>query len=311
VPVSLLSSDPTTVFLWNSETQSYENPGSLSEFTGYWVYSPTTRVVRLKQARHIGTLVGRSLVPALEGGGAPSGMIRPPAKPDWTAALRLEVENGPSRTVELGISKDSAVGYDRLDMPQPPMPAGTFSAFYATVNDLARRLTRSLQPLDGASAEWTLVAQLPQPGALRWKSASLPRGYQLMLDAPDGERDLSQPGEAHLDAGRHEIRVRLLWNAPSASRLLANYPNPFNPETWIPFELKEASDVRLQIYDATGDRVRTFDLGPRPAGYYTSRTEAVYWDGRNALGERVASGVYFYEIQAGGYREMRRMVILK
>jgi hypothetical protein len=93
--------------------------------------------------------------------------------------------------------------------------------------------------------------------------------------------------------------------------LLPNYPNPFNPETWIPFTLSNASEVTLRVYDMDGRVVRTLDLGARESGSYASREGAAYWDGRNELGEKVASGVYFYELSADAYREIRRMVILK
>jgi hypothetical protein len=101
------------------------------------------------------------------------------------------------------------------------------------------------------------------------------------------------------------------WSPPSASRLLANYPNPFNPETWIPFELKEGSEVEVRIYAIGGRVIRHLDLGYREPGYYTDRAEAIYWDGRNETGERVASGVYFYELSAGEFRDVRRMAIMK
>ena len=93
--------------------------------------------------------------------------------------------------------------------------------------------------------------------------------------------------------------------------LLPNYPNPFNPETWIPFSLSQASETTLRIYDIDGQVIRTLELGAREAGSYASRERAAYWDGRNDLGEKVASGVYFYELSADAYREIRRMVILK
>ncbi|MBM3216847.1 tandem-95 repeat protein, partial [Candidatus Poribacteria bacterium] len=99
--------------------------------------------------------------------------------------------------------------------------------------------------------------------------------------------------------------------ASRRTALLPNFPNPFNPETWIPFELKEGSAVTVTIHDTTGALVRKLDLGYREPGYYTSRSEAAYWDGRNELGERVASGVYFYELRAGSYQQTRRMVIDK
>ena len=99
--------------------------------------------------------------------------------------------------------------------------------------------------------------------------------------------------------------------APEATALLANYPNPFNPETWIPYHLANDTDVSLSIYDMDGALVRELDLGHQRAGYYTDRSRAAYWDGRNGLGERVASGVYFYQLRAGDYLQMRKMVIVK
>ena len=93
--------------------------------------------------------------------------------------------------------------------------------------------------------------------------------------------------------------------------LLPNYPNPFNPETWIPYQLAAASSVQIHIYDLMGQRVRTLDLGQQPAGAYLSRNRAAYWDGRNALGEHVATGVYFYRLETDDFTEMKRMVIVK
>ena len=98
---------------------------------------------------------------------------------------------------------------------------------------------------------------------------------------------------------------------PDATVLLANYPNPFNPETWIPYHLATSTDVRINIYNAQGILVRALTLGHQSAGYYTSRSRAAYWDGRNALGERVASGIYFYQLQADEISPLRKMVILK
>ena len=93
--------------------------------------------------------------------------------------------------------------------------------------------------------------------------------------------------------------------------LLSNYPNPFNPETWIPYQLATGSKVRITIYDTRGTVVRVLKLGYQPMGYYTSRTRAAYWDGRNTLGEPVASGVYFYTLTAGEFTATRKMLIRK
>ena len=98
---------------------------------------------------------------------------------------------------------------------------------------------------------------------------------------------------------------------PKETVLLPNYPNPFNPETWIPYQLSAPADVSISIYAADGRLVRTLDLGHQSVGIYESRSRAAYWDGRNALGERVASGVYFYTLTAGDFAATRKMLIKK
>ena len=93
--------------------------------------------------------------------------------------------------------------------------------------------------------------------------------------------------------------------------LLANYPNPFNPETWIPYQLADPTDVTLRIYAVDGGLVRTVSLGHQPAGVYQDRGRAVYWDGKNEFGEPVASGIYFYTLTAGDFTATRKMLIRK
>ena len=98
---------------------------------------------------------------------------------------------------------------------------------------------------------------------------------------------------------------------PEKTQLLANYPNPFNPETWIPYELAADTTVKITIYNTQGVVIRTLELGHQSAGYYTGRDRAAYWDGRNAVGEQVASGIYFYQFETDAMSSMRKMVILK
>ena len=98
---------------------------------------------------------------------------------------------------------------------------------------------------------------------------------------------------------------------PEKTQLLANYPNPFNPETWIPYELATDTNVKITIYNTQGVVIRTLELGHQSAGYYTGRDRAAYWDGRNAFGEQVASGIYFYQLETDTLSSMRKMVILK
>ena len=98
---------------------------------------------------------------------------------------------------------------------------------------------------------------------------------------------------------------------PQDTLLAQNFPNPFNPETWIPYQLSKATEVKIDIYDISGHLVRSLDLGWKPLGSYMTPSGAAYWDGKNAVGERVASGIYFYTLQTSDFAATRRMVILK
>lgn len=98
---------------------------------------------------------------------------------------------------------------------------------------------------------------------------------------------------------------------PKTTALLPNYPNPFNPETWVPYQLAAAADVMLTIYAADGTLVRTLALGHRAAGVYQSKSRAAYWNGRNELGEPVASGIYFYTLTAGDFSATGKMLVRK
>ena len=110
---------------------------------------------------------------------------------------------------------------------------------------------------------------------------------------------------------RIELPVLIAYEIPTKTELLANYPNPFNPETWIPYRLAKDAFVSLTIYDGNGRVVRTLNVGHRIAAVYESQAKAIYWNGKNNLGEQVASGVYFYTLTAGDYAATRKMLILK
>ena len=110
---------------------------------------------------------------------------------------------------------------------------------------------------------------------------------------------------------RIDLPALVAYEIPAKTELLANYPNPFNPETWIPYRLAGDAFVSLTIYDGNGRAVRTLNVGHRIAAVYERRSKAIYWDGKNGLGEPVASGIYFYSLSAGDYSGTRKMVILK
>ena len=104
------------------------------------------------------------------------------------------------------------------------------------------------------------------------------------------------------------------WAAPiipMETALLSNYPNPFNPETWIPYQLKKPAEITMTIFNIHGQAVRTLEVGHRPPGVYRNRERAAYWDGRNKMGEAVANGVYFYRLTAGDFSATRKMLVGK
>ena len=117
--------------------------------------------------------------------------------------------------------------------------------------------------------------------------------------------------DAMIKTGIVVLEQLLAALTPPETALLLNYPNPFNPETWIPYQLGEDANVTLTIYDTNGIMIRRLDLGHQSADYYTNRGKAAYWDGRNEGGESVASGLYFYQLATPSFRQLRRMVIVK
>ena len=137
-----------------------------------------------------------------------------------------------------------------------------------------------------------------------------------IISAADVERWLAQTqglgvGDANFQRGIRFLEGSLAALTPNETTLLPNFPNPFNPETWIPYRLAREAEVAITIYDTKGRQVRRLALGNQPAGYYAERGKAAYWDGRNERGEVVASGIYIYQFRAGDYAASRRMVIVK
>ena len=137
-----------------------------------------------------------------------------------------------------------------------------------------------------------------------------------IISAADVERWLTDAqglgvGDANFQRGIRFLEGLLAALTPKETTLLPNYPNPFNPETWIPYRLAREAEVAITIYDTKGTLVRRLALGHREAGHYAARGKAAYWDGRNEDGEAVASRIYIYQFRAEDYAASRRMVIVK
>jgi hypothetical protein len=115
--------------------------------------------------------------------------------------------------------------------------------------------------------------------------------------------------------GQHAVaKVELTVTSnprPTTVAVGQNHPNPFNPETWIPYQLSSPAEVTIRIYNVKGQLIYSLNLGHQPAGFYLSKDKAIHWDGKDSLGDTVASGMYFYTLQAGEFRATRKMVIMK
>jgi len=289
---------PNTVFGWDG--YGYAVASQLWPYHGYWVYNPGSAYdLTLSQLRY------RADTPA-----SPPLAVAP--EPAWETALRVSVSGGKPSMLHIGTADRARAGYDAMDIAAPPVPGRlSHASLHALEDGTAGRLSRSIVPTARGAASWPLLATLSTAGTVAWDGIDLGQGESLRLHVDGRAYDLGRPGAVNLGSGGHDMVARFTRVAPSTTRLLANYPNPFNPETWIPFELREPADVRVRIYAVDGVLVRDLDLGHRSAGYYTTRADAAYWDGRNATGERVASGMYLYELRAAGHSEVRRMLVLK
>ena len=131
------------------------------------------------------------------------------------------------------------------------------------------------------------------------------------IEAWIAQARLEDDGSLAFKQGIENLKALLASLIPEETALHRNYPNPFNPETWIPYQLAESAEVTLTIYDINGQLVRRLAVGHQAAGMYQNRSRAVYWDGRNLLGESVASGLYFYTLTASEFTATRKMLILK
>ena len=185
------------------------------------------------------------------------------------------------------------------------------NAFYLSkpleASDTSNKRAQDRDFLDVAQANYK-----PKP-----KSKLVDSGVTIPEVAVDRD-SMNRPQGVGYDIGAYELPNvasnalnRVDEQVALEDGLLQNYPNPFNPETWMPFELATDAEVTITIYDTQGSKVRTIDLGFQPAGVYRTKAQAGFWDGRNGDGEHVASGVYFYQMQAGDYTATRKMLIMK
>ena len=215
---------------------------------------------------------------------------------DFTEIVRFEVDDMNVYT-QYDVNGDGKINIQDL--------VAVAQAFGSTANDSADVNS------DGTVNIQDLVQVASRLGE---ESAAAPAAHSLTTNQIRSW--LTQALQANDGTPAFHRGIRVLQNLllkmhPETTALLPNYPNPFNPETWIPYHLADASDVRITIYNTNGTVVRVLKIGHRAPGFYIDKNRAAYWDGRNTLGESVASGLYFYQLQVDNLIQTRKLVIQK
>jgi len=279
-----------TLYGWRAKGFSYQASSRIEPGKGYWV---------LAQQDCQLTVGGEIGVPA-----APKVV----AEPATIIAINLSAGEW-QQDLEIGLDRSARNSFESMDRPIPPSgPIEMEHQSYLIGNPY--RLSRDVRPVSEEEISWQMRVSSPDPVDLTIDSQQIPRGQELVIIDGQVETVLTAGGMMELDSGDRQLTVSLR-PLPKVTQVRQNYPNPFNPETWIPYQLNQASEVSLSVYSDNGKLVRQIDLGLKPAGNYQRTERAIYWDGRNANGESVSSGVYFYRLQAGNFSQTRKMVILK
>ena len=273
------------------------------------------------------------------------GYLMPPAtKPvAWNAGPRIYGSDAPGRfdlkltlysafasdlTTTLGTHPDARPGWDRLDQSEPPALSRTVSAYFDHPGwkNRSGRYNHDYQPAlqMGEERAWSFVVYTDRQDAaltLSWQESipHIPEDIALHFRRTDpistDWQDMREVRSVRLHPDsritRIAFQVRARWPAVEQTALMPCFPNPSNPEVWIPYELAAEGPVEIHIFNLLGQQVRRLDLGVRPRGRYVSPARAAHWDGRNALGAPVSSGVYFCVLRADGFVAMRKLTILK
>ena len=164
-------------------------------------------------------------------------------------------------------------------------------------------------------SDYTITRYIGQTGSMPYLRYTLEPGVNQFIDTDvEEEATYTYQVTVHFLSGaelKSELFTVTVLPVIKKTALLQSYPNPFNPDVWIPYELENQDSVVIEIYNAAGQLVCTLDLGTQPRGQYISKSKAAHWDGRTFFGERAASGVYFYVLKTGKFAATRKMVILK
>ena len=196
---------------------------------------------------------------------------------------------------------------------EAPLTEATLDESVVTLTLSGRKFERSIFDIrDAVSVAGIAGVTIPWPQPRKKSDTELTIELEFDGDmTTDGTLTFTVGADAIAGYDGPALTAQITVTADRENVLLANFPNPFNPETWIPYQLAKPADVSISIHAIDGKLVRALDLGHQPAGVYQTRSRAAYWDGKNAFGEPVASGVYFYTITAGDFTATRKMLIQK
>ncbi len=304
---------------WKTKENMYKRASIIEDGVGYWALAIRDSEITVE------------IKP-------PEQPTAPPLTPDATPLFQLplwvDYPNRPRARLVIGIHPDAKLGWDsRFDIAFPPSPpSGELPNVALLVDgDLPLRLTKQILPVPktGEAAFLLQVTNNKSDAMLSWDATQIPDDWSFSLIDQTRQIDMAQQSTYSLPKsvgnrrrGEREIVLALKQKTkqqlPKLNALLPNYPNPFNPETWIPYQLAKDSTVTLTIYDISGNTVRQLFLGKKAAGDYGTQERAAHWDGHNQYGEPVASGVYFYQLHVAcdskrheNFTATRKMCIAK
>ena len=251
------------IYRWNPTAFSYEPVTELKFAEGYWV---------LTLAECQLTVGGEVSVPA-----AP--LVLP--EPERMLSLNLSAGDWHQK-LEIGLDQSATDAMEAMDRALPPIGPQKQDYQAHLVGD-PYRLRRDISPISPEEISWQMRVSSPDLVRLTVDNQRIPKGQELVIIDGQVETVVTAGMEMELDNGERELTVSLR-PLPKVTRVLQNYPNPFNPETWIPYQLNQASEVSLSVYRSDGTLVREIDLGLKAAGNYQRTERTVYWDGCNDSG---------------------------
>ncbi|MBM3213186.1 T9SS type A sorting domain-containing protein, partial [Candidatus Poribacteria bacterium] len=290
----------TYVYTWNSANgNTYILVDNIEPGIGYWVGALDDALLNMNCAQL-----------------APIRQIKPLYKvqvPSWESVLEIQIGSF-IQQLTFGMHPSASSGFDKaFDVPIPPtlgMVNNSLKAHWNIQDEYFPNLSSSYIK-DEPHGIWELILELSEPGIVRWRN--LPQSYSCILKWHSQIIRMQTENSLELPSGKHVIKLEVdsLKTRPEKTQLSANYPNPCNPETWIPYCLSEDSEVNIIIHDVSGREVRRIYMGNQLAGRYEDKERAAYWDGKNERGEIVSSGIYFYTLKTAGVSQTRKMTMIR